>query len=154
MATAISLDYQLSPPNTCRVEVQPTTMKVGMSAVQKGSQNYTNPGGIVYHQYGATMQDYNQGLRMPQMRTFLGPEIFNGGCVDLYCKDSTVCPHQRIATSSVVTNTMFDNVFAPQCDFTGNNAPPPCFAGKCSGYDSTVGWQIGANGKVQWQQEQ
>lgn len=153
MTTAISLNYGISNPETCRVEVVPSSCMTSLNSSIKGSQNYTTTGGIALHQYGMTVQNYNEGLRQPQMRTFLGPEYFNAGCTSLYCKDSNMCPSSVPARGCARSSDMFNYLFDHQSDFTGNDAPPACFGGKCSGYDSTIGWQLSSTqpSTVQWQ---
>lgn len=153
MTTAISLNYGISNPETCRVEVTPSTCQIGANAVIKGSQTYTDPYNVTSHVYGMTVQNYNEGLRQPQMRTFLGPEYFNAGCTSLYCKDSQMCPSSVPAQSCERSNDMFAYLFEQQSNFTGSNPPPACFGGKCSGYDSTVGWSVSKQNptKLQWQ---
>jgi hypothetical protein len=150
---AIGLNFGMSPPETCRVEVQPSKCSTGVNSSIKGSQNYTTPQGVTYHQYGMTVSDYNQGLRVPQMRTFLGPEFFNGGCTSLYCKDSTMCPNSVKAQTCAQTQDMFKYLFDSERSFVGNTAPPACFGGKCSGYSSVPGWETSASNPTQlkWQ---
>jgi hypothetical protein len=150
MTTAISLDYQMSPPATCRVEIQPPSCQLNDKAKMKGNQVYTNPQDVTFREYGMTVQNYNSGLQMPQMRTFLGPEYFNGGCTSLYCKDSTMCPTGSTARSCQPSSDMFDYLFTSQSDFTGNSAPPQIAGGKCVSYDSVLGWELGANGEPKW----
>ena len=145
MATAISLNYGISDPKTCRVEITPSSCPLGLNSSIKGSQTYTTPTGVVYRNFGMTVQDYNRGLRLPQQRTFVGPEYFNSGCTSLYCKDAQMCPSSVEAQSCERTTDMLDYLFERQSDFTGNNAPPPCFGGKCVDYGSTLGWQLSSS---------
>jgi len=154
MSSAITLNYGISPPKTCRVEVTPSTCQLGLNSAIKGSQNYTNPGGVTFHTYGMTVQDYNAGLRQPQMRTFLGPEYFNSGCSSLYCKDSALCQQSKMAQGCQRSDDMFTYLFAHQSDFTGNNAPQSVAIGsKCSGYNSVKGWELSSTNPTQlkWQ---
>jgi len=118
----------------------------------KGNQSYTTPGGVTFRTNGMTVTDFNQGLRLPQMRTFLGPEYWNAGCTSLYCKDSTMCPGGTNATTCAPTGDMFNYLFESHSDFTGNDAPPACFGGLCSGYSSVLGWETSNTGMgTKWQ---
>src|SRR5579872_1435104 len=150
--SGISLDYGLSPPETCRVELNPGVCNTSPFSQMVGNQTFTNDNGVTFRQYGMTRQNYNVGLRMPQMRTFLGPDYFNSGCTSLYCKDGAMCPQSVVAKECQLSSDMFDYLFTHQGHHTGNGAPPPCFGGKCSGYDSTLGWQTDTNAAVlNWQ---
>lgn len=154
MTTAISLDYGISNPQTCRVEVQPSTVATGFNTVMKGGQKYTTPSGITYRINGMTITQPDKGLRMPQMRSFLAPEYYNSGCSSLYCKDAQMCPSSVTIQSDHENNDMMNFLFESHSDFTGNDAPPQCFAGgdKYSGYNSVRGWQTsGLSSQMQWQ---
>ena len=156
MASAINLNYGISDPETCRVEVVPTSCTRGARTTVHGSQVYTNPSGVVYRTGGMIVQDSNRGLRLPQQRSFLSPEYYNSGCTSLYCKDAQMCPGSVSAQTCDRTSDMMSFLFETQSDHTGNNAPPSCFGGgKCSGYDSTLGWQLSNKpGALQWETSQ
>lgn len=150
-ATGMNLNFQLSPQQTCRVALQPSEQTVNKGTMLLGEQTYVTPSGVRYMRPGMTVSDFNQRLRLPQRRTFLGPEYFNGGCVTPYCKDSTQCPESTQATVSPRTNSLFAAAFDTPFDFTGNDAPPQCFQGVCSGYNSVVGWETAPTGELRWQ---
>lgn len=154
MTTAINLDFGLSPPSTCRTEVQPGTCKLGLNSIQKGSQRYTTPTGVTFRNNGMTVQDFNAGLRLPQMRTFLGPEYFNSGCTSLYCKDDTMCRGSKTARECQPTSDMMAYNFEAQCDSTGNSSPPWLAVGKGVTYNSTLGWELSdtSPGLLKWQE--
>jgi hypothetical protein len=143
MTTAISLNYGISAPSTCRVEVLPGTTAVGYNTVMKGGQQYTTPFGVTYRMNGMTITHQDRGLHMPQMRSFLAPEYYNAGCTSLYCKDAQMCPGSTIARPGKEQQDMYDYLFEPQSDVTGNDAPPACFVGgdKYCSYNSVLGWQ-------------
>lgn len=64
-----------------------------------------------------------------------------------------MCPGNSVARGCDRSTDMFNYLFESQSDMTGNNAPPACFGGKCSGYDSTLGWETSQTvpGAVKWQ---
>lgn len=131
----------LSPPETCRVEmplvVPPSTC--------------TLPGGIQYNIQGMTVFPQNQTLRVAQRRPWLEPEFYNSGCAPMYCKDQVQCPLGKIATESPKTRALLDAAFSSNCPFTGNDASPACFQGKCGTYNSTSGWEVTQDQKLRWQ---
>lgn len=142
---------QLSPPETCRVALLNTPSKTPTGQIQTGYSSLQSRGGIRYNEYGAVLSDFSAGLRVPQMRPFLGPDVFNGGCAPMYCKDEAQCPQSVRNVSSPQTRAMLDAAFASTCPFTGNDAAPACFQGKCSGYNSTIGWEATPQGTLRWQ---
>lgn len=145
--------YAYSPSETCRVQPEQAPMMEGPGTIHRGFETHVTPYGVVYQQNGMTVSDFNRNLRLPQKRTFLGPEYFNGGCFSLYCKDSAQCPNSRLATPSPQTEALFQAAFDTPFDpATGNNAPPPCFGGNCNSYNSVTGWEITSSGKLRWQE--
>jgi len=138
----MEFNAQASPPKTCAVELQLPVTVLNKGTMLQGQVNYTNQFGVKYVRPGMTVSDFNRGLRVPQQRTFLGPEYFNGGCAPLYCKDGVQCPQSVVASTPARTNALFEAAFGTLCPLTGNDAPPECFLGKCSGYNSTIGWEV------------
>lgn len=150
MTTAIALNYGISPPHTCRVEVQPLEPACAHSRMwQSGGGEFTAANGVHYVMNGMTVLRYNEGLTLAQSRGYLFPQYFNTGCSTLYCKDGTMCPNSTPVKSNPTTTSMLDYLFENHSDFTGNSAPP----GDCSkgtSYSSTRGWELQGN-RLKWQ---
>lgn len=145
--------FGLSPPVTCRAARLNPPVETSYGQVQRGGYEWTTPEGVQYQMGGMIPSNFNKGLRLPQQRTFLGPEYFNGGCFQWYCKGQNNCPNSVQAKESPAATALFEMAFSSNMPFTGNNAPPSCFQGVCSGYNSTVGWEFLPSGQMRWQQQ-
>ncbi len=150
----IALNAGVSPPRTCRVTMDFPIRQACPGRASMGAGEYITPPGVRYQTGGMSITNFNVGLRLPQRRTFLGPEYFNGGCVPENCKDAKQCPAGRRSTSTKATNQMFEAAFGSPMEFTGNDAPPQCFGGVCSSYNSTLGWEATPTGQLAWQTNQ
>lgn len=156
MASRIGLGCGIADASTCRMEVEPSSCKMGTGMTMQGGGKFTTAQDVTYRVNGMTISDYNAGLRQPQMRTFLGPEYFNSGCSSLYCRDKEACGgNMKLAKGCGQTGDMMSFLFESQADFIGNDAPPPCFGGsKCGGYGSVLGWETNPKGPgLKWQAE-
>ena len=154
MASQIDLNYQMAPESSCRVELVDPIQKLGAGAVSKGYQSYTNSQtGFTTFNFGQTLVDFQTGLRQPQMKSALFPSSFGEGCVTRYCPDSKQCPNSVQATTAPETRAMFDEMFAPEADFIGNQFPSSldnsCVKG--SSYGGLNGWKVNSSGKLNWQ---
>lgn len=151
MALRSANPFTLSPPETCRATPMNPPQKTRVGVMERGGDSWVSPGGVAYSMSGMTVRDFNRGLRLPQKRDFLGPEIYNGGCAPLMCKDTTNCPNSVRTTTSPQVSAMFDQAFSSMSDFTGNDAPTSCFVGDCASYNSVTGWQYTSEGALLWQ---
>lgn len=62
--------------------------------------------GFDAQRYGMTVKNWDSGLRVPARRPFLGPEVFNGGCVSLTSKSTS----PQYVMSKQTTN-MYNSLF-------------------------------------------
>jgi hypothetical protein len=117
-----------------------------------GSEVFVTPDNVVYYHNGVTVREFNHaGLRLPQKRTFLGPEFYDSGCATMY-GNSRFNPGEPSSaqSDSAATEAMFNYVFAPQPYFEGNNVDCTTALSKCQGPNSALGWMMDSNGQLLW----
>jgi len=119
-----------------------------------GSKVFTTPYNVVYQRPGVTIREFNhEGLRLPQKRSFLGPEFFNSGCATLY-GNSRFNQGPNSANESTDTSAMFDYAFATRPYFessAGGAGPCYCAGAKCSDpVNSFIGWNLDKDGQLGW----
>ena len=146
--------FSMSPEKSCRVAKVNSTEMLHPGRIHRGFSSFTTPEGVQYHTPGMTVSNFNGSLRLPQKRTFLGPEYYNGGCYQMFCKDAAACTGQsaRLSQASPAENALFEAAFeSPHEPFTGNDAPPQCSTAKCGSYSSVTGWETNGT-SFRWQQ--
>jgi hypothetical protein len=77
-----------------------------------GSTKQVTSRGVIYYNPGVTVREFNhQELRLPQKRTFLGPEFYHSGCTTRY--GSTRVDNFPNSAENISENTlkMFDQAF-------------------------------------------
>ncbi len=114
-----------------------------------GTKRFITPDNVEFVQNGVTVREFNhRALRLPQKRPFLGPEFFNSGCATLY---GTVGYDTNMAdVNPAVTANMFNNVFASQGFFEGNNPAPCCTGVKAASSNSALGYARDDKGQLLW----
>ena len=116
-----------------------------------GSKKFVTPENVTYYQPGVTIQEFNhQELRLPQKRSFLGPEFFNSGCATLYGDSRFDNGPNSALSDNQSTTAMFDYNFAPQAYYDTNNINCSTAGVKCAGPNSALGWTLDANGTPYW----
>ena len=121
-----------------------------------GSKTYVTPYNVVYQRPGVTIREFNpQSLRLPQKRTFLGPDFFNSGCVGLYGNsrwESGPSSAEEDAANSA-TRMMYDYSFQTRPYFEGNNVDCATAGAKCAGPNSALGWMLNPAGMPFWMEQ-
>jgi hypothetical protein len=124
-----------------------------------GSKTYVSPYNVVYQRPGVTIREFNHaGLRLPQKRTFLGPEFFNSGCATLYGNSRFNGGPSSAMTDNSSVQAMFDFNFAPRPYFDGDGNNYPCFCAGSKGCgnlsSSFLGWEMDSTGTPIWKSKQ
>lgn len=87
-----------------------------------GSQTYIADNNVVYRRNGVTIREFNhKDLRLPQKRTFLGPEIYNQGCMGLYGRSSCDVV-AKPADDGPRAKEMWDYLFSGSGIYVGSGA--------------------------------
>jgi hypothetical protein len=115
-----------------------------------GSKVYVTPDDVTYYRPGVTIREFNHaGLRLPQKRTFLGPEFFDSGCATLY-GSNRFNNGPSSTNESLATESMFNYSFAPRPYYEGNDFSCVSAGSKCASVNSALGWMLNSDGQVLW----
>lgn len=120
-----------------------------------GSKTLVGTNNVVYQRPGLTVRDFNgSNLRLPQKREFLGPEVFNQGCVGLYGSSqfNTNDPATSVLDDKNEAH-MFDYYFQSQPYFEGNHFSCSNAGVKEAGTNSALGYMKDKNGNLLWQSQ-
>ena len=116
-----------------------------------GSKVFVTPEGVTYYRPGVTIREFNHaGLRLPQKRTFLGPEFFDSGCATLYGSNRFNDGPSSANSDSAATEAMFNYTFAPRPYYEGNSFNCVQAGAKCDSPNSALGWMLTPSGEVMW----
>lgn len=147
-------------PSDCRVDmprISTMSSKGGECVIDPGkigdlgSQSFVTPDNVVYYRPGVTVREFNHAdLRLPQKRTFLGPEFFNAGCATLYGSTRFNNGQPSANADNAATDAMFNYNFAPRPYYEGNNVDCVTAGVKCISPNSALGWMMNKNGEVLW----
>ena len=115
-------------------------------------QTYITPYNTMYEKPGAIIREFNhRGLRLPQKRPFLGPEVFNSGCAPLYSTNQFRPDRpSSVQNMAPATKRMYDTLWNEPFLFHGNDPPLNCACSTCDGPNSTVGWKMDREGELLW----
>lgn len=119
-----------------------------------GSKVFVTPYNVTYYRPGVTVREFNgPDLRLPQKRTFLGPEFYNSGCATLYGNSRFNIGPNTADTEAAGSRAMFEYSFAPQPYFQGNRVDCTNAGAKCASPNSALGWMLLPDGNLMWQQQ-
>src|SRR5271154_4596772 len=130
--------HEINPQQDCRRNGPDRCRPIGAEKFECGGNPLEYPSGysVVHnrHNWGdINVVDYDVNLRPPQRREFLFPAIYNGGCEQLYCNNTTECPATSRASTSLETRRMFHDMFGSYDPYSQVMTAPSTVVGpKCN----------------------
>ena len=126
----------------CRVNRPNQCTPVSLNRWDKGGSQSTKYKDIRFYNHGMQIYRPEDGLRVPQRRSFLSPEYFDSGCLRPYCQQKANCPAGTFSGPTQREEKMFDYYFESRDPYEGNNGPMNCVGIKGDSINSFAGWAV------------
>jgi hypothetical protein len=134
--------HSLAQDRNCRVNYPHTCEIQSLNKWGKDFSTTDKYYDITGYNNGMYIYRPEDGLRVPQRRSFLTPEYYDSGCYNWYCNRKEECPQGTLSGPTEQENQMFDYMFSSTDMFDSNSCLSQCAGIKGTGASSTCGYLV------------